>query len=296
MSRKTLSKGFTWSELLSLLAILAVLAAIFFPVFQRTHPLPNGVVRNSLGKPIPGAVLRFRDPSGHITTTITADNNGEFRLSTLREQSRNTVDGFGLTAAAHRTGSPDLYTYTPFGTQIAIFRDHSGKPLSGVSVEAMPDHHTWQWPFTEPIFRVTDSKGVVSLSNLPLGGQLEFLCQDPRCITVRTQANIQLNKVSYVVTAITPATIQGRLLTAQGQPLRGYKVFATVSPDLNHFERRYSDSLVTGPTGQFHITGLTPKTYYVSAAQSHGFHAAFPAQRVTVADGQTVKINLHTTL
>ncbi len=61
------TSGFTLTELLSVLAILAVLVAIFFPLFQQPRSSPNGAVQDGSGKPIPGATLRFRDQTGRIS-------------------------------------------------------------------------------------------------------------------------------------------------------------------------------------------------------------------------------------
>jgi len=286
------TSGFTLTELLSVLAILAVLVAIFFPLFQQPRSSPNGAVQDGSGKPIPGATLRFRDQTGRIVATATSDDYGGFRRDNLDALSKNAVDGFGLTRARRRTGAGTLYTFTPLGTQIATFRDTSGNPIAGLAVSVGPDIHTWQWPFHEPFDSVSDNKGIIQVVNTPTGGRFGFQSQDPNYIVERTQVTVDGNTIRYAVTVTAPATITGCLRGEDSRPLRGYKAFATVSPDLNHFDRWYADSLVTGLTGRFRITNLRARTYYVSVAPARGYHALLPAQRVTLASGQTAEVSL----
>jgi len=285
--------GFSLIELLSVLAILAVLIAVLFPLFQQPHSSPNGVVQDGSGKPLPGAVLRFRDPSGRVVATVAADGYGSFQQHSLDALSKNAVDGFGLSFYTHRTGSSDLYVFTPLGMHTATFRDEAGKPVPGLAVSFGPDHKTWRLQnYREPFDAISDAKGVVQITDTPLGKRFEFQSRSPHYIVQRFQRTVDGSTIRYTVTVTTPGTITGCLRGEDGQPLRGYKAFATVSPDLNHFDRWYADYLVTGPTGRFRITNLRPRLYYVSVAPARGYHALLPARRVTLAPGRTAEVSL----
>jgi|GEM_PF-4006280 len=205
MGRKNVSEkhthtsGVSVAELLGVLAILTVLAAIFFPVYQGINPLPNGAVQDGSGKPLPGAVLRFRDPSGRIVAAITSDDYGSFRQHGLSDLSKDTVDGFGLMRARRRTGAGSLYTFSPLGTHRATFRDASGNLIAGLAVSVGPDTHAWQWPFHKPFESISDSKGTIQVTNTPIGGRFGFLSQDPNYVIGRVQTTVDGNTVRYSV-------------------------------------------------------------------------------------------------
>lgn len=205
MGRKNVSErhartsGVSVTELLGVLAILTVLAAIFFPVYQGINPLPNGAVQDGSGKPLPGAVLRFRDPSGRIVAAITSDDYGSFRQHGLSDLSKDTVDGFGLMRARRRTGAGSLYTFSPLGTHRATFRDASGNLIAGLAVSVGPDTHAWQWPFHKPFESISDSKGTIQVTNTPIGGRFGFLSQDPNYVIGRVQTTVDGNTVRYSV-------------------------------------------------------------------------------------------------
>ena len=205
MGRKNVSEkhthtsGVSVAELLGVLAILTVLAAIFFPVYQGINPLPNGAVQDGSGKPLPGAVLRFRDPSGRIVAAITSDDYGSFRQHGLSDLSKDTVDGFGLMRARRRTGAGSLYTFSPLGTHRATFRDASGNLIAGLAVSVDPDTHAWQWPFHKPFESISDSKGTIQVTNTPIGGRFGFLSQDPNYVIGRVQTTVDGNTVRYSV-------------------------------------------------------------------------------------------------
>lgn len=285
--------GVKFTEWLAVLAIIAFLIAVFFPVlYQRTHPMPNGAVQDGLGKPIPNATLRFRDQAGRVIATVTTNQYGNFRQDGLDSLSRDAVDGFGLSFSTHRSGSSDLYVFTPLATHIATFRDEEGKPVPGLVVSFGPDRQTWRHNDREPFHSVTNKIGIVLIHQRPAGIRFEFQSGDSRYIVERFQATVAGNTIRYAVTVTAPATITGCLRDEDGRPMRGYKVFATISPDLNHFDRWYADYLVTGPTGRFRISNLRPRLYYVSAAPARGYHAVAPARRITVGSGQTAEVNL----
>ena len=292
LKRRGRAGGFTLTELLGVLAIMALLAAVLFPVYQGMRPLPNGAVQDGSGKPIPGAVLRFRDPTGRVVATITADDYGWFRRDGLDALSKNAVVGFGLTRVRRRTGAGTLYTFSPLGTHIATFRDASGNLIAGLAVSAGPDMHTWQWPFHEPFDAASDNKGTIQVANTPIGGRFGFLSQDPNHVIERVQTAIDGDTIRYAVTVTTPGTITGCLRNEGGRPLRGYKAFATVSPDMDHFDRWYADYLVTGVNGRFRISNLRARVYYISVAPARGYHALIPARRVPLAPGQTADVSL----
>jgi len=205
MGRKNVSEkhthtsGVSVAELLGVLAILTVLAAIFFPVYQGINPLPNGAVQDGSGKPLPGAVLRFRDPSGRIVAAITSDDYGSFRQHGLSDLSKDTVDGFGLMRARRRTGAGSLYTFSPLGTHRATFRDASGNLIAGLAVSVDPDTHAWQWPFHKPFESISDSKGTIQVTYTPIGGRFGFLSQDPNYVIGRVQTTVDGNTVRYSV-------------------------------------------------------------------------------------------------
>ena len=205
MGRKNVSEkhthtsGVSVAELLGVLAILTILAAIFFPVYQGINPLPNGAVQDGSGKPLPGAVLRFRDPSGRIVAAITSDDYGSFRQHGLSDLSKDTVDGFGLMRARRRTGAGSLYTFSPLGTHRATFRDASGNLIAGLAVSVGPDTHARQWPFHKPFESISDSKGTIQVTNTPIGGRFGFLSQDPNYVIGRVQTTVDGNTVRYSV-------------------------------------------------------------------------------------------------
>ena len=292
LKRRSAARGFTLPELLGVMALLAVLAAILFPMFQGMHPLPNGAVRDGSGKPLPGAVLCFRDPSGRVAATVTADDYGSFRQKGLDGLSHDPVDGFGLSYATRRTGAGTLYVFTPLGAHIATFRDAAGKPVPDLTVSLTSARYAWQRGLDGPFGAVSDKDGTIRVPNVPVGGRFVFHSQDPDYVVERTQATVDGNTVRYAVTVTTPGTITGCLRDEDGNPLRGYKAFATVSPDLDHFDRWYADSLVTGANGRFRITNLRPRVYYVSVAPARGYHAAAPAKRVSLGPGQTSEVAL----
>ena len=283
--------GVTLTELLSVLAILAFLVVVLFPVFQhRSRPL--GAVRDSSGKPIAGATLHFRDQTGRVVATITSDGNGGFRRDGLDSLSHDAVDGFEPSYITHRSGYSDVYVFTPIAAQIAAFRDEAGKPVSGLDVALGPDHHTWQHDAPEPFEQVTDKNGILHIGHARNGGRFEFQSRNPRYIVERFPVTDEGFTIRYAVTVAAPATITGCLRDEVGRPLQGYKAFATISPDTERFDRWYADNPLTGPTGRFRITSLRPRTYYVSAAPAEGYHAVAPAQCVTVAGGRNTEVSL----
>jgi len=165
-------RGVTLAEMAAALVIVAVMVAIFFPVFQRNNHLPNGAVMDSLGRPIPGAVLRFRDSAGRTIATITADSCGSFHRDNLDALSKNAIVGFGLTTQRWRTGSGTLYTFTPLGTQTATFHDNTGKPVVGLAVILSPAPRTWYHdPNDAAFYQTTDKTGTTQLTNVPSGAR-----------------------------------------------------------------------------------------------------------------------------
>ncbi len=290
--RRNIVRGLTLTEMLAALVMPVIFAAIFHPVFQPTRSAPNGAVRNSSGKPIPGAILRFRDPLGRVVATITADRNGEFQRNSLDDLSRNTVDGFTQSYSTHRSGGSDLYVFTPLETRTATFCDGLGKPVPSLAVSFGPDHSNWQHHEREPFEQVSDSKGTIQMSQNLVGTRFEFQSRDPSYIVERFQQTDDGKTIHYAVTVTAPGTITGCLRGEDGLPLPGYKAFATISPDLDRFDRWYAEYLGTGPTGRFCITGLRPRVYYVSVAPARGSHAVAPAQRITLASGQTAEVSL----
>ncbi|MDQ2798032.1 MAG: carboxypeptidase-like regulatory domain-containing protein [Armatimonadota bacterium] len=284
--------GVPFTELLAVLAIITFLIAVLYPVFQKVNNLPDGSVQDGSGKPLPNATLRFRDQTGRIVATITSDGYGNFRRDGLDSLSRDAIDGFGLSYFTHRSGSSDLYVFTPLITHLATFRDEAGKPVPDLIVSFGPDRQTWQHNYREPFHSVTNKNGIVQINQRPAGTRFEFQSGDPKYIVERFHADVAGKTIRYAVTVTAPATITGCLRDEEGRPLRGYKAFATISPDLNHFDRWYADYLVTGPTGRFRISNLRPRLYYVSAAPARGYHAVATAQRVSLSSGQTVAVNL----
>ena len=290
--RRTVA-GVTLPELLAVLAIIAVMVAILFPVFQKVRLPPNGSVRDSRGRPIPGAVLRFQDASGRVVATVTADAAGSFSAKRLDLLSKNAVAGFGLTRVNHRTGSDDLYTFTPLGMQTVTCRDESGKPVAGLAVSFAPALFTWdRYPLGPAFQPTTDRAGTARLTNVPSGARLLIQSKNPGYVVEKVQTSVNGNTIRYAVTVSSPATITGHVLSPTGKPLRGYKPFASIGPDIEHHDRYYARWLVTGAAGKFDIYGLPPGTYYVRAATAGGVQAVTPVQRVTVHSGQTATVNV----
>lgn len=285
--------GFSLMELVAVLAIIAVMVAILFPVFQKVRSGPNGAVRDSLGRPIPGAVLRFRDSSGRLVLSITTDDYGSFRVKGLNALSQDPVDGFGLTRVQRRSGSSDLYTYTPLGAQIATFQDEAGKPVASLAVNLLPAPRTWQhYPLEASFQPKTDKAGTVKLTNVPSGARLLIQSNDQGYVVEKVQISVSGNTIRYTVAVSSPATITGRVLSPSGRPLRGYKSFASLGPDFEHHDRYYARWLLTGKEGRYDIHGLPPGTYYVRAALAHGVQSVTPVKRVVVRSGQTAQVSL----
>lgn len=290
--RHNVAHGLTLTEMLAILVMLIIFAAVLSPLLRHTRSAPSGVVRNSSGRPIPGAILRFRDPSGRVAAIISTNEEGKFERSDLDRLSRNAVDGFELSDFIHRSGNSDLYVFTRLETKTANFREESGKPIPGLAVAFGPDHNTWQHHEREPFQAVSNRLGIIQIHQHSMGISIEFQSLNPRYIVERFQETDDGQAIRYAVTLTKPSTVTGCLRGQDGQPLLGYKAFATISPDLDRFDRWYADSLATGPTGRFRITNLRPRAYYVSATPAHGYHAVAPAQRVTLASDQTVEVNL----
>lgn len=290
VSTRLAGRRVTPGELLAVLVILAVMAALLFPVFARVDNRPEGVVRDGAGRPISHAVLRFRDSQGHVVATLTADEHGQFRRSHLGDLCRNAIDGFAETYYHHSTGGTDHYEFSPLGAQEATFRNFQGKPVFGLVVSFRPDQQTWAVDSTTHIFNlVSDKNGKARVANIPIIARLDIQSRDKRYVVQSVQTSVEGQVICYQVTVAAPATITGKLLSQWG-PVGGCYPFVTTGPDLEHNDRRYAG--VTGKYGRFRITALPAGTYYVSVKPPGDFHAIAPAQCVTVASGQTADVLL----
>ncbi|MDQ2798521.1 MAG: DUF4198 domain-containing protein [Armatimonadota bacterium] len=127
------------------------------------------------------------------------------------------MDGFGLSYFTHRSGSSDLYVFTPLTTHIATFRDQAGKPVPGLTISFGPDRQTWQHNYREPFHAVTNKNGIVQINQRPAGTRFEFQSGDSRYIVERFQATVAGNTIRYAVTVTKPATFTG-CLRDEGRP------------------------------------------------------------------------------
>lgn len=201
--------GVSMGEILAVLAILLIVAAILFPVFQKSDYRPTGVVRDGAGEPILGAALRFRDPKGRLVATVTSDGQGEFRRADLSELSYNAmIDGFALTRFLHRTGGSDIYTFTPLETQIVIFTNEAGKPLPGLAFTFYLDNPTGMsyyerkapGHFNGKTHQATNKDGVAYIAQVPSGARFKFEVFNTYYAVEKVQTIVDGNTIRYAVT------------------------------------------------------------------------------------------------
>ncbi len=294
MKRK--NDGLSRVEVVVLIVTTMVLAAVFYPLFALTDRLPAGIVRGGDGQPVPGARLRFRDANGRVIAVVNADENGEFRRHGLRALSQRKVDGFALTRYLHSTGGAGAYVFSPLGRQEIAFRDGRGRPVPGVAVSLRPDTRTWQTPATpETLNRVSDANGIIALAGVPLSARWEVYSRDRR-YAVQSVGKPRAGSggvVQSVVTLVVPATITGRLVSATGASLRGYRVVAARDEPgtdaRQDGQRHYLAN--SGSDGRFRLTGLLPGVYQVSATTWRGSRASAPARRARVQSGQVAGVS-----
>lgn len=286
--------GFTLLELLAVIVIIAVMVVMFYPVFARSRQQywPTGVVLDGTGRPMPGAVLRFRDSAGRVVTTVTADASGTFRLRGLGPLCRNAIDGFALSWATHSTGGADQFRFTPLITQQAVFHDTSGRPMSGLAINFQPDIYSRGiWVGNATYDLITDRRGVAQIRNAPTEARFVIECRDRRYVVKDVKAFPAPRAVRYDVTVTAPATIAGRLLTPDGKPLRGRYAYVTQVSRAGRGESPEAVAIV-GPTGRFRFRPLRPGRYYVSPRPLWRPRDTLSAQCVTVAGGQTVSVEV----
>lgn len=285
--------GFSLLELVLVAVVGVVLAAILYPLFVSTERLPTGVVLGADRQPIPGAALRFRDGTGRLIATITADAKGTFRRRGLRALTRSaTMDGFALTRYLHSSGGPGHYVFSPLGRQELVFRDAAGRPVADLPVLIRATHQTWDTGTgTERFERSTDGRGIVSLEQVPVSARFDIWSRDRRTVIRDVVTRVERGAVRTSVTAIPSATVVGRLILPAGRPLGGYTAFATDGADPGRGQGRYASG-TTGPKGRFRITGLLPGTYFVSARPRRGFRSIVPARRVRVTSGGEATVEL----
>lgn len=282
-------------EYVLVVGMLAVLAAVFYPLFATADNRPTGMILNAAREPLPGAILRFRDETGRLVAVVTADEREKFRRQGLGKLSRYAIDGFLLTRFVRNTGGPTCYYFSPRGRQQAVFRDTSGAPVTDLGVAFAPDQRTWHISLIQGMLdRLTDKNGTARVDAVPVSARFEIRSRDRRYVVADVATFADRQAVRYQVTVIAPGTIAGRLVGPDNKPIGGYYAFATSSPDMEHGDHRYA-SAVTGPKGRFRITALLPGSYYVSARPPRSGRSVTPARRVVVASGQQAEIELRAT-
>lgn len=241
---------------------------------------------------MPGALLRFRDSTGRVVATVTADAHGEFRLQDLGPLCRNAIDGFALSWATHSTGGADQFRFTPLVTQKALFHDKSGQPVPGLAVSFQPDMLSRGVRVGEAIFDTSaNQQGVAQITNAPAGAHFDMEILDRRYIVKDVKALPAARAVRYDVTVTPPALITRRLLTPDAHPRRGFSVYATQARRAGQGESPDA-SADTGPTRRFRFRPLRPDEYYVSAQPLWRPGDIPSARRVSVGSGQTVTVEL----
>ena len=287
--------GLTLVELIVLIAVLAVVVVILYPVFAKPDRRPRGIVRDGVNKPMPGAVLRFRDRAGRVIAVLTADKDGEFRRPGLLDLSRETtVDGFALTRETHFTGGTECVYFSPLGTQTAFVHDGEGRPIAGVGVTFQPDD---DFRFVRPDEPegLTDEGGIVAANGLPVGARYGLDCWDDKYAQIDVKIIASPQAVRYDVTMVLAAVIAGRLIGANGRPLKSYSVFTERVPWTAGVGQTQSDA-TTDSQGRFRLTGLRPGTYRLIASPFPSEAPYRPedifASRFTLANGQTVDVTL----
>lgn len=284
--------GFSLLELVLVGVACVVLAAIFYPVFVSAEKQPIGVVLDAERRPIPGAVLRFRDEAGRRIAVITADQKGRFRRWGMRDLSRSAVDGFLLAHTIRGTDNPGHYVFSPSGRQEIVFRDAAGRPVAELGVWIRATYRTWNTDTGLQNFeRITDRRGVVALEPVPVSARFDVWSKGPRTVIRDVATRVERGVVRTAVTAIPSATVVGRLILSGGSPLGGYTAFATDGTNWAPRSGLVSDG-VTGPQGRFRITGLPPGTYSIGVHLRRGDGFVVPLRRVTVRSGGETRVDL----
>jgi hypothetical protein len=288
--------GFTFGKPMIVLGVIAfvaaLLAAVLFPVFAKADRRPTVIVLDALGRPTPGVTLHFRDHSGRVAATLNTGPDGECHASGLRTLFRDPVDGLLFTRYLPSTGSGGFYYFSPAGTQTAVFQDAVGHVVGGFGVTLTLEPRSWQTANRpEQITQTIPENGQMPIAGVPLAARFVFESSDPQYVVIDVQTLAGPTAVHYVVTVTRPATLIGSL-SAGGKPLRGRTVFAAHAPKDGVDDRQFHSGVV-GPTGRFRISGLSPGEYYVSTDRPFSSSSTAPMQSVTVADGQTIRVNLH---
>ena len=170
--------------------------------------------------------------------------------------------------------------------------------MPGLAVSFGPDHSTWQHHVREPFEQVADSKGTFQISQHLVGTRLRV--PEPRSRTILAGAHPRrpmMGKQSTICRRPNTDAGHNHGLPCGGRtdgPCRAIdSVQRRLSPELDRFDRWYADYFVTGPTGRFRIDRSEAALRTTSASpRRDGYHAVAPAQRVTLASGQTVEVSL----
>lgn len=278
-------------ELVGLFTLFAfVAAAILFPVFAKPDKRPVGIVLDGASKPMPGAVLRFRDSTGRVVASFTADAQGEFRSRRLYDLRQSPVDGFALTRDVHNTGGSNHYYFSPLGTQTFLIRDTRGQPIGDLNIMLQPTGPYRFLNSDEEPTGVSDQSGVVQFNNLPLGARYELYCRGNWYAISSVPSFADAHTVRTDVAVAPSATIAGRLTAPDGKPLVYYNVFA-----YSGSSAQGSGGASANQRGRFRITGLRPGTYQITVTSSGSGAAGSEdtfGRRFTIASGQTIDVSL----
>ncbi|MDR3708118.1 MAG: carboxypeptidase-like regulatory domain-containing protein [Capsulimonadaceae bacterium] len=269
---------------LMLFAAQAYLIYSYHPDHRRL-----GVVLNGLQKPMPGAILRFRDQRGTVVALFTANRDGEFRGNRLDGvRSGLHADGYGLYRSTGDTGGAGfIYYFSPIGKQIVCVRDPSRHPLAKLKlVLGGHDAHGRE-------LRITTAADGCGQVRAPLAARYDLSCSNPNWEIGHVNVTARAGFVRYDAMAVRPAAIRGRLHGPDGKPVAGGTIVS----------ERYAggDFIAFGPSaivdgqGRFLIAHLKPAEYQLVWQSNQPSRLApqeLCAHPVLTASGKTTTVGL----
>ena len=278
-------------DVVLLMLLWAVIAAVLFPVFAKPDTREHSIVLDGTGKPIPGAVINFMNNANQVLLSVQADARGRFRQANLRDWSRRKIAGYACTRRAHSTGGNDSFFFTPIGVQEARFTDTHRKPVPNLPVDVQSNGHYAGSNYNYEEQHLTDADGIVRVENIGVGEKIFFIHNDSHYVEQSKQVIKEPRRVRFNITLAVPGHIHGRLTGKKGVSLRGYMIFLTRTPDLSNYGERIQLQETTEKVA-FARDNLAPGIYYLSASPPGSNKAIDSVRRFTIASGQHLEVEL----
>jgi hypothetical protein len=271
------------------LAMCVTFACLFIGLYpwHQDHRR-RGIVLDGLWKPIPGAVLRFRDAKGNVIAVFNADDNGEFRsnrLDELRDHPR--IDGYVLFYSIGNTGGAGtIYYFSPPSEQAIFAHDASGRPVANADIDFQENVTNYEGP------EIITGKNGYAYMTAPLAARYDVNCVNPGFEVGSVRKTAAAYSVSYDIMLVPPGTIKGRLMGLTPASLDGSTILAERYVGGQFVD--FGTQSTTDAHGNFILAHLKPGDYRVSwlGSQYAGAPGKDFPQQTSVASGETVDVTL----